>query len=352
MKHIISLLILIGLLNLFQIRPAHAQSANSLSLADSTQSVEIGQNIKVTLQGNVTTPSQGFNLQLRYDPTCLQLLKHTPTGLLPAEAYPVETVSDGLLDVAYTLLGGAKTFNGSGALLKIEFKTLKTCQTNLSLENAKLMASDEQGLAYYVDTELGAPLSVTIVSTGVVSTPQPPSAPTALPVTAQPSATSQSTWIAYIGAGKESAFSWSLVATLGLLTLTASLASIGLMLRLRVPQRPTPISYPISTPTLYEAQPVHTGPSIQIELGAQPVLVPLHTSPFNIGRDVSNQLNLPNPLISRSHAQLFQIGADWYISDNHSRNGTFVNDQRIQQPLPLRPGDQIRLGRQVLMRFG
>lgn len=345
MKRIISLLIIIGLLTLFQIRPASAQSANNLSLTASTPNVASGQNLLVTLQGNVSTPSQGFSLQLRYDPACLQLLKHTPTGLLPADAFPVETKADGLLDVAYTLLGGAKTFSGSGALLEIEFKTLKTCQTNLSLESAKLMASNEQGLAYYVDTELGAPLSVSIISTGVVLTPQPPAEQTSQPATAQPTNEAQPTPVTGIQTGNDTGIDWFLPATLGTLTLIAVFAFFGLILRLKTPHRTAPASYktrpaPVSAPV------------IQIEQGAQPARVALSTSPFNIGRDAGNQLNLPNPLVSRTHAQLFRIGADWYISDNHSSNGTFVNGQRIQQPCPLRPGDYIRLGRQVVMRFG
>lgn len=49
--------------------------------------------------------------------------------------------------------------------------------------------------------------------------------------------------------------------------------------------------------------------------------------------------------ISRVHAVLERIGADWTIVDDGlSANGTFVNGERVQGRRRLRDGDRLRLG--------
>lgn len=48
--------------------------------------------------------------------------------------------------------------------------------------------------------------------------------------------------------------------------------------------------------------------------------------------------------ISRLHAILEPIDGGWRISDLGSRNGTFVNGNRIAGAVALRPGDEIRIG--------
>jgi len=52
--------------------------------------------------------------------------------------------------------------------------------------------------------------------------------------------------------------------------------------------------------------------------------------------------------ISRQHAEIFRIGEMYFIQDLKSRNGTFVNDQRITEEI-LRVGDQITVGNTVLV---
>jgi hypothetical protein len=45
------------------------------------------------------------------------------------------------------------------------------------------------------------------------------------------------------------------------------------------------------------------------------------------------------------HAVLEQFSAGWCIRDLASRNGTFVNGERVSGERPILPGDEIRLGR-------
>ncbi|MGC8838490.1 MAG: FHA domain-containing protein [Anaerolineae bacterium] len=50
--------------------------------------------------------------------------------------------------------------------------------------------------------------------------------------------------------------------------------------------------------------------------------------------------------VSRQHAVLYQSGNRFYVEDLSSRNGTFVNGQRLEpfQACPVDHGDEIRLG--------
>jgi hypothetical protein len=69
-----------------------------------------------------------------------------------------------------------------------------------------------------------------------------------------------------------------------------------------------------------------------------------------IGRRASNTIALADDgEISRTHAELELVGGDWTVADDGlSRNGTFVNNQRITQRKRLGDGDLIRLGRTVI----
>ena len=66
---------------------------------------------------------------------------------------------------------------------------------------------------------------------------------------------------------------------------------------------------------------------------------------FPIGRGTENQLPLHDERASRRHALIHDRGAQgFWIVDLGSRNGTFVNNRRVQQPGRLQDVDAIRLG--------
>ncbi|MFL5870662.1 MAG: FHA domain-containing protein [Solirubrobacterales bacterium] len=49
--------------------------------------------------------------------------------------------------------------------------------------------------------------------------------------------------------------------------------------------------------------------------------------------------------VSRTHAELHRIGDDWaLVDDGLSRNGSFVNGERVSGRRRLRDGDELRLG--------
>lgn len=69
-----------------------------------------------------------------------------------------------------------------------------------------------------------------------------------------------------------------------------------------------------------------------------------------VGRDASNTIQVKDPLISRNHALIRNVGTDqYYVLDTGSRNGSFVNDMRITTPTLLKSGDLISLGNTKLV---
>lgn len=67
-----------------------------------------------------------------------------------------------------------------------------------------------------------------------------------------------------------------------------------------------------------------------------------------LGREAGGQVQILDQGISRQHAEIFRIGEMYFIQDLKSRNGTYVNDQRISEEI-LRIGDQIAVGNTVLV---
>jgi len=65
---------------------------------------------------------------------------------------------------------------------------------------------------------------------------------------------------------------------------------------------------------------------------------------IQIGRDESNDVVLASPNVSRFHAQVERIGQRYRVEDLRSSNGTFVNGERIDGSLWLKPDDTIRIG--------
>jgi pSer/pThr/pTyr-binding forkhead associated (FHA) protein len=84
---------------------------------------------------------------------------------------------------------------------------------------------------------------------------------------------------------------------------------------------------------------------------------PLHGEPFrfsidkdvvSIGRSKRNDLVLADQWLSRNHAEIRKSNGSFTIADLESRNGTYVNGQRIDGTIPLSNTDVITLGDQTL----
>ena len=71
---------------------------------------------------------------------------------------------------------------------------------------------------------------------------------------------------------------------------------------------------------------------------------PLKVGLNTIGRMPDNDVSVLDGSISRRHcAIVVHASRNCELYDTASKNGTFLNGQRISTPMPLRPGDQIRL---------
>lgn len=77
----------------------------------------------------------------------------------------------------------------------------------------------------------------------------------------------------------------------------------------------------------------------------------LNRDKITIGRDVTNDVIISDPEISRHHARLVRTANGYAIEDLRSTNGTFVNRQRISSPHQLYDGDVIGLGETVTLTY-
>jgi pSer/pThr/pTyr-binding forkhead associated (FHA) protein len=69
-----------------------------------------------------------------------------------------------------------------------------------------------------------------------------------------------------------------------------------------------------------------------------------------LGRSKECDVQVPDPNVSRRHAELRQEGGAWWLVDLDSTNGTLLNGKRVQRA-KLSDGDTIRLGELELV-FG
>jgi pSer/pThr/pTyr-binding forkhead associated (FHA) protein len=77
--------------------------------------------------------------------------------------------------------------------------------------------------------------------------------------------------------------------------------------------------------------------------------VDLPEGTLTIGRSGGCGLTIADNRLSRMHAAIDVDGGEARVRDLESRNGTFLNEQRLAEVSVLRPGDRIRVGGQTLL---
>jgi diguanylate cyclase (GGDEF)-like protein len=74
----------------------------------------------------------------------------------------------------------------------------------------------------------------------------------------------------------------------------------------------------------------------------------LDRSPLRVGRGTDNHIVLEGDSVSRRHAHFERRGTDWYVVDNGSTNGTYLNEEQVPRDSVLSNGDRIKVGPTIL----
>lgn len=70
-----------------------------------------------------------------------------------------------------------------------------------------------------------------------------------------------------------------------------------------------------------------------------------------IGRGPHCDLILPDRRVSREHVRIWREGTQYYIEDLNSKNGTYVNAERLAEQRELKDGDEIQIALAVKIKF-
>ena len=70
-----------------------------------------------------------------------------------------------------------------------------------------------------------------------------------------------------------------------------------------------------------------------------------------LGRAPNAEIRIVDDGVSRHHARIRVEGDQLFVEDMASRNGTFLNGQRLAGPAPLAEGDKLQIGRTTVLRF-
>ena len=63
-----------------------------------------------------------------------------------------------------------------------------------------------------------------------------------------------------------------------------------------------------------------------------------------LGRGDRAEIRLEDPFASSRHARVYRQGNILVIEDLRSTNGTYLNEELLETPRPLHPGDRVRIG--------
>ncbi len=70
---------------------------------------------------------------------------------------------------------------------------------------------------------------------------------------------------------------------------------------------------------------------------------------ITLGRDETCEFVVNDPTISGRHARLTFRNMHWWVEDLGSTNGTYLNEEKIETPTILISGDEMRIGKNVVL---
>src|SRR5215469_4197227 len=84
-------------------------------------------------------------------------------------------------------------------------------------------------------------------------------------------------------------------------------------------------------------------PSLVLVQGQEQRYLVLDHSPFSIGRKLDKDLVIADPRVSRDHALIMCEVDGFYVADQGSKHGTFVNGERVERQ-KLERNDRLEFG--------
>jgi hypothetical protein len=101
-----------------------------------------------------------------------------------------------------------------------------------------------------------------------------------------------------------------------------------------------------SASALGSADVAHRAPRLVVEraAGHEPGMIYDLDGDIVLGRGDRAEIRLEDPFASGRHARVYEQGNIIVIEDLHSTNGTYLNEELLQTPRPLHPGDRLRIG--------
>jgi serine phosphatase RsbU (regulator of sigma subunit) len=84
-------------------------------------------------------------------------------------------------------------------------------------------------------------------------------------------------------------------------------------------------------------------PVLKFVQGSEQKDIVLTRTPFSVGRKVDKDLVIADPRVSRDHAQIVLEAGEFYLVDQGSKHGTFVNGERVERQ-KLERGDRLEFG--------
>ena len=101
-----------------------------------------------------------------------------------------------------------------------------------------------------------------------------------------------------------------------------------------------------SAAALGRADIAHRSPQLVVERapGHDPGMIYDLDGDIVLGRGNRAEIRLEDPFASSRHARIYAQGNIMVIADLESTNGTYLNEELLQTPRPLHPGDRVRIG--------